>query len=197
MLLSRDAGFNSIVFLAGWVLGLLAVGVIVLAFGAASSADGGGASTASGIVRLGIGALFLLLAARSWRARPRGSRKPETPRWLSAVEDFSGPKSFGVAVLLSAVNPKNLGLTIAAASTIAAAGLTSDQEIGVFAIFLLIASSTVAAPVFCFSLATKRAPGQLERLKTWLIAHNNTVMAVLLLIIAAKLIGDGIGILSG
>ena len=51
MLFSRRAGTNSLVFLIGWLLGLAAVGAIVLAFGDVSSSDGG-ASTASGVVKL-------------------------------------------------------------------------------------------------------------------------------------------------
>ena len=56
-------------------------------------------------------------------------------------------KSFGVAVLLSAVNPKNLGLTIAAAASISAAGLSGGDEIIVLVVFVLIASLGVAIPV--------------------------------------------------
>ena len=196
MLLSREAGSNSLAFLAGWVVGLLAVGAIVLAFGSASSSESGEPSTASGIAKLGFGALFLALAVRNWRARPRPGQEAEMPGWLGAIDDFTGVKSFGLAFLLSAINPKNLGLTIAAASSIAAVSLDSGGEIGAFAIFLLIASATVAAPVFYYSLATKRAARGLSHLKTWLVANNNTVMAVLLLVIGAKLIGDGVGILS-
>ena len=196
MLFSRQAAKNSFVFLLGWVLGLTAVGAIVLIFGSASSSDGGGSSTASGIVRLAIGALFLLLAARSWRSRPKKGEQAETPSWMSAIDDFTAAKSFGVAILLSAVNPKNLGLTIAASSTIAAASLSSGQEIAVLAIFLLIASVTVAGPVIYYAIARERAQRGLNDLKAWLIDNNNTVMAVLMLVIGVKLVGDGIGILA-
>ncbi|MGI9557649.1 MAG: GAP family protein [Solirubrobacterales bacterium] len=196
MLLSRNADLNGLAFLAGWVVGLVAVGALVLAFGSASSSDTGEASQTSGIVRIVIGVVFVFLAVRQWRARPRRGKKAQTPGWLARVEDLNPFKSFGAAFLLAAVNPKNLGLTIAAASTIAAAGLTSQDEIGVFAIYLLVACSTIAAPVFYYLLAGERAERGLDNLKSWLITHNATVMAVLLLVIGAKLIGDGIGILS-
>ena len=44
MLLSDRAQLNSYSFLLGWVVGLIAVGVVVLAFAAASSADDGPSS---------------------------------------------------------------------------------------------------------------------------------------------------------
>ena len=196
MLFSRHAARNSLVFLLGWVIGLTAVGAIVLVFGSASSGDDGGASTASGIVKLAIGALFLLLAAHNWRSRPGKGEKAEAPKWMAAIDKFSAPKSFAFALLLSAVNPKNLGLTIAASSTIAAASLSSGQEIAVLAIFLLIASATVAGPAIYYALARERAQRGLDSLKVWLVDNNSTVMAILLLVIGAKLLGDGIGILA-
>jgi len=196
MLFSRRAGTNSLVFLIGWLLGLAAVGAIVLAFGDASSSDGG-ASTASGVAKLAIGLLFIGLAAGNWRKRPGEGEEPQMPGWMEAIDGFSAPKAFGVALALSAVNPKNLGLTVVAASTIAAADLSTGEEVGVFAIFLLIAGSTVAGPVAYYTFARDRAQVTLDRLKTWLIANNSVVMAVLLLVIGAKLVGDGISILSG
>ncbi len=196
MLFSRHAGKNSLVFLLGWLLGLTAVGAIVLIFGSVSSSDGGDPSTASGIVKLAIGALFVLLAVHAWRGRPKKGEQAKAPKWMSAIDDFTAAKSFGVAIVLSAANPKNLGLTIAAASSIAAASLSSGQEVAVLAIFLLIASVTVAGPVIYYALARERAQRGLDSLKTWLIENNSTVMAVLLLVIGVKLVGDGIGILT-
>jgi hypothetical protein len=61
----------------------------------------------------------------------------------------------------------------------------------------VIACATVAGPVIYYALARERAQRGLEGLKGWMIANNHTVMAVLLLVIGAKLLGDGISILSG
>jgi threonine/homoserine/homoserine lactone efflux protein len=196
MLLSRRAATNSLAFLGGWLLGLAAVGAIVLSLGDVFSSDGG-ASTTSGVVKLAIGALFVGMAARNWRNRPREGEEPQVPGWLEAIDDFTVPRSFGVALALSAVNPKNLGLTVAATSSIAAAELGGGEQAAVFALFLLIACSTVAGPVAYYAFDRDRAQGTLDRLKAWLIADDKVIMAVLLLVIGAKLLGDGISILSG
>ena len=47
-----------------------------------------------------------------------------------------------------------------------------------------------------YALARERAQRGLDSLKGWLIDNNSTVMAVLLLVIGVKLVGDGIGILT-
>ena len=119
------------------------------------------------------------------------------PRWMSTIDDFGAGKSGGLAFLLSAINPKNLALTIAAVSTIAGAGISTGEEIGVLAIYIAIASVTILLPVAMYLIMGQRAQESLESMKEWLIANNHTVVAIILLLLGAKLIGDGIGILSG
>ena len=196
MLFTPKARTNSVAFLFGWLLGLIVVGSIVLIAGDFAS-DDSGESTVSGVVKLGLGLLFLLLAVRNWRSRPRAGEDPQLPGWMAAIDDFGAGKSAGMAALLSGLNPKNLALTVAAAATIAGAGLTTGEEVGAFAVFVAIASVTVAAPVLVYLIMGERVEDGLNSLKGWLIANNNTVMAVLFVVFGAKLLGDGISILSG
>ena len=37
-----------------------------------------------------------------------------------------------------------------------------------------------------------RAPALLDRIKVWMVHHNAVIVSVLLLVIGAKMIGDGI-----
>ena len=196
MLFTPKARTNSVAFLLGWLLGLIVVGSIVLIAGDVAS-DDSGESTVSGVVKLVFGLLFLLLAVRSWRSRPKAGEDPEMPGWMAAIDGFGAVKSAGIAALLSGLNPKNLAPTAAGAATIAAAGLTTGEEIGAFAVFVTIASITVAAPVLVYLIMGDRVQGGLNTLKEWLVANNNTVMAVVLVVLGAKLLGDAISILSG
>ncbi len=50
----------------------------------------------------------------------------------------------------------------------------------------------MAVPVIIFFALGDRAGPILERLTTWMAQNNGVIMAVLLLIIGAKLIGDAI-----
>jgi hypothetical protein len=98
-------------------------------------------------------------------------------------------------MLLSAVNPKNLALTVGAAATIASAGLDSSDEYITLAVYVLIASVTIIAPVAFYLILGERADQPLSEAKTWLLQNNNTVMFVLLLVFGFKLIGDGLAVL--
>jgi hypothetical protein len=194
MLFSKAAKVNSISFLAGWIIGLLGAGMIVLAIGISSS--DGAPSTASGWIKIAIGALFLALGVKQWKGRPKKGETAAVPGWMSSIDDFTAAKAFGVGVLLSGVNPKNLGLTIAAAATIGGSGLSSGDEIIVMVVFVLIASLTVAAPVILNLVMGSKATQTLTEMKEWLTDNNATVMAVLFVVLGAKVLGAGISIVA-
>ena len=64
-----------------------------------------------------------------------------------------------------------------------------------FEAFALVASLGVAAPVVIYLAMGPRAPKLLDEIKTWMIHNNAVIVGVLLLVIGAKLLGDGISAL--
>jgi hypothetical protein len=194
MLFSGAAARNSLAFMTGWLIGLVGAGSIVLAIGVDAS-DGGEADT-GGIAKIVIGALFLVLGVKQWRSRPRAGEEPQMPGWMEAIDSFSAGKALGMGVLLSAINPKNLGLTIAATASISGAGLTGGEEFVVLIVFVVIASTTIILPVVGFLAARERVTPALDELKDWLTQNNNAVMAVLFTVLGAKVLGDGLAIVG-
>ncbi|MCB0893780.1 MAG: GAP family protein, partial [Nocardioidaceae bacterium] len=105
-------------------------------------------------------------------------------------------KAAGLAVLLAAVNPKNLLLCVSGGAAIAtAAAGDGSAAVVAAAVFAVVATVGVAAPVVVYLTAGDRAEEVLAELKTWMVQHNAVIMAVLLLVIGAKLVGDGISVL--
>ena len=145
---------------------------------------------------LPIVAMILLLALRQWRARPAEGAEPEMPRWMASLDRLRPGGALGLGALLSAVNPKNGGLTIAAAATIAGAGLPGGDQAVVLAVFVLIGSLGVLAPLVVYLVPGENAARTLDTWRTWAATHNAAVMAVLFLIFGFKLVGDGIAVLS-
>jgi threonine/homoserine/homoserine lactone efflux protein len=194
MLFSKAAKLNSLSFLAGWIIGLLVAGTIVLASGVTTS--DGAPSTASGWIKVLIGALFVALGVKQWTSRPAPGETASVPAWMAKIDGFTAAKAFGVGVLLSAVNPKNLGLTIAAAATIGGSGLSTSDEYVLMVLFVAVASSTVAVPVILNLILGSRAAATLTTMKEWLTANNATVMSVLLVVLGANVLGAGVSILA-
>jgi threonine/homoserine/homoserine lactone efflux protein len=197
MLVSARAQVNGLAFIVGWLLGLAVVGTIVLLVaGPANANDDGEPATWVGILELLLGLLLLRIALRQWRGRPHDGDEPPTPKWMGAIEQFSPAKALGAGAALAGANPKNLLLAVAAAAAIAQTGIPGGEQAAAYVVFALIGTIGVAAPVVIYFAMGDRAGPILDRLKAWMASHNAVIMAVLCLVIGAKLIGDGIAGLS-
>jgi len=198
MLFTGRARQNGLAFLVGWILGVLLAGTILILIAQSQDLSSAGQpSDTSSWIKLILGVLLLLGAIRQWRARPAPGVEPVMPKWMQKVDTMKPGAAFGLAVLLSAVNPKNLLLIAAAAAAIAEENLSSADTVVVYGVFTLIASCTVAIPVLGYLFLGAKAQPALDRTKAWLIANSTAVMAVLLLVIGVTLLGDGISGLSG
>jgi threonine/homoserine/homoserine lactone efflux protein len=198
MLATPRGGANGPSFVLGWVVGLAAAGTLVLLVsGGAGASDGGGPATWVSVVKLVLGLALVALAVRQWRGRPRGDDVAELPAWMRTIDTFTPVKSVGLGLLLSAANPKNLLITVAAAAAIAQTGTTAGGEAVALAVFVLLGTVGPGLPLGIYLALGTRSRAVLEGLRTWLAAHNAAIMAVLLVVIGAKLVGDGIAGLAG
>ncbi len=193
MLFSTRARANGPAFLFGWVVALAAVSTIVYVV----SHDGNVAtsSTAADSVSWGkivLGVVFLLLARRNWRNRPAPGAEPTMPKWMAHVDSFSPLQAAGLGVVLAAVNPKNLILTMGSAAGLAQLGLSTSDAIVAIAVFVLLASVSIAGPVLYALAGGERARASLDSAKVWLGAHNAAVMAALFLVFGVDLIAKGL-----
>jgi len=198
MLATPRGRANGLAFLAGWVLGIAVLGAIVLLVaGGASASKHGAPATWVSVVKIVLGVLLVVLAVREWRGRPRGDTQPRLPSWMKAVDTFTPIRSAALGVGLSAVQPKNGLLVVGAAAAIAQTGASAASQAVALAVFIVIATLGVGAPVAVYYFAGERATMILGELHDWMARENATIMAVICLIIGAKLIGDAISALAG
>jgi len=195
MLFSQRARVNGPAFLAGWVIALAVVSTVVYVLAhdgnVAATSSTASDSVAWGTIALGVA--LLALARRNWRKRPAAGEEATMPKWLATVESVSPVKAFGLGVALAAVNPKNLILTAGAAAGLAQVpGLSTTDAIVAIAVFVVIASLTIAGPVLYSLFGGERAKASLDSAKTWLTANNAAVMAVLFLVFGVDLIAKGL-----
>lgn len=192
MLATPRARSNGPAFLAGWVAGLATLGTIVLLIsGGADAAEGGPADWVN-FLKLALGVVLLWLALKQWRGRPRAGEEPELPNWMRSVDHFTAGRAASLGVALAAVNPKNLVLVVGAAATIAQTGAAAGKQAIALALFILIGSIGTGLPILLYFALGERSKRVLDELKGWMAHNNGTIMAVICLLIGAKLIGDGI-----
>ena len=193
MLGTPRARANGPAFVLGWIVGLAVVGTIVLVVaGGADASENDEPADWVGWLKIVLGVLLALVAVRQWRGRPRAGEEAAMPKWMRAIDRFTPGRSMAIAVALSAINPKNLLLTVGAAAAIAQTGVSTGDQAIALAVFVLVGTLGPGAPVAIYFALGDRATRILDELKTWMAAHNSAIMAVLCLVIGAKLIGDGI-----
>lgn len=197
MLATPRAGTNGPAFIAGWVAGLAGVGTVVLlvSSGADASDQGAPADWVSWL-KLVLGALLVLVALKQWRGRPRAGAEPEMPKWMATIDRFTAGRAAAFGVLLSALNPKNLLLVVGAAAAIAQTGASSGSQAVALAVFVVLGTLGTGAPVAIYFALGERSKPILDELRSFMGHNNAAIMAVLCLVIGAKLIGDAISGLS-
>lgn len=174
-------------FLLGWVAGLVAVSVVVVLV------LGGGEDDQTGVnwFKVAIGVVFLLMAAMQWKKRPTDGEELVTPSWMTTITAASPGRAAVIGATLSAANPKNLALTLAASASIAEAGLSRVDTVIAVAAFVALGSVAVAGAVLSYLISPGRAARPLEAVRQFMAQNNAVIMMVVLLLLGAKLLGDG------
>jgi hypothetical protein len=196
MLIAPGGRAKATLFALGGFLGMVVAGVLLANAGGVAEPKGE-PTTLSSAIRLGIGILLLVLAAKQWQSRPRPGDTPETPRFLTVLGNASPLMAFGLGVVMMAVKPKNLAILVAAGISFAEAGLTGNGLIPGVVIFSLFAASTLLLPVLFALILGEKADAALTSIGDWLAWNNAAIMFVLFLIIGLMLLGKGLGGLLG
>jgi hypothetical protein len=193
MLTTPRARANGPAFVLGWLVGLGVVGAVVLALaGPGGASEQGQPATWVSWLKLLLGLGLLLVAVRQFRGRPRGDEEAPLPKWMGAIDRFAPGQALGGGAALAAANPKNLLLAVGAAAAIAQLGIPGGQQAVAYAVFAVIGTLGVGAPVVLYFATGTRSAELLGRLKDWMAHNNAVIMAVLCLVIGVKLVGDAL-----
>ncbi len=166
---------TSIVYVVTWVLGLTVATLVFVAL-ARFLQDARGDGSWGTYLRIVAGLALLVMAVRMWQGRDA----KQTPAWLTSLME-SGPKqAVRYGVLMSAANPKELLMALAAGLTVAAAGVSPAQATVSLAVFVAVGAASVVAPLVVFLLGGQSTLRALSRAREWLQRNNAAVAAVVL-----------------
>ncbi len=76
---------------------------------------------------------------------------------------------------------------------VSSSGIAGPQQVLVVAIYVVLASLGVAAPIGAMLVLGDRSESVLDGWKAWLTRHSAAMMAVIYLLLGAVLIGKGVG----
>lgn len=192
ILSSRHGRRNGPLFAAGWVAGLAIVAaLVVVVFGGADDPDST-SSTIADWVRVVAGAGLVVIGVRMWWTRPRAGDDVEPPGWMASLEGATAWSSLLLGLVLAGANPKHFVLTASAATSIVEAGVHGAQLAVAVAVFVLLGSCVVVGLTIVHLVGGRRAASFLDVVRQFMVANSATIMVIVLLVLGANVLGDGL-----
>lgn len=182
----RPAG---LAFLAGWVLGLVALTAVFVGasdlLGDLQHAPPRWASW----LRVVLGSALIAFGVFSWLTRHRHTK---TPGWLRSFSKLTPVRAGLTGAALVVIRPEVLIMCAVAGLAIGTGGLSVAAALIDGAVFVIVSASSVAIPILGYVGAGDRLDDALERLKDWMEENHGAMMAVILVVIGLIVLYNGI-----
>jgi len=172
ILASKSSVHKGAFFVAGWFLSLaVVVAVTVLATGNNPPKQNTAPSLASLAVKIALGAVLLVIAARRYRrmGQPRKPKNP--PKWQAGVDSMSPWYAMALAPLT-----QPWGMIAAGAATVVAAKLSSWEDYLSLVYFCLLASASYLLMEIYGAVRPQQTQDFLQRLRLWIDTHTDQLI---------------------
>jgi hypothetical protein len=177
---------TGLVFLTGWITGLLLLVILpsLIIMEGLRRLMGASAWLPAWAWFL-LGGTFLASAALSLQNRTRELDLSHEPRWASLIANGSGGRIFGVGATLSLASLRNVVLLAAAVALISNASLGLSGVLVAAGVFLLASSLGVLTPLLVYLFGGPGAATRLESGGLWL--QRNLVWVKIIVLAAVGL----------
>lgn len=192
LLMTPKAKRNAPFFLVGWILGILAIGALIILLPKVVSYEGVLIDTPDS-VKIIFGILVLVAIYPIWSRRPKQGAPIKIPKIFVSIDKFGVKRSFFLGFMLSGVNIKNMALTSSGAAHIRTSSL--DDNFTAFlalTIFSIIGSFSILLPTSIYFLSTEKMDRLFLNWRNWLIINKSNIIIVILLIFGSILIYSGL-----
>jgi len=205
LLLGAGGRLKSALFGLGWFVAiavLTTIAVVIVEAGEQVSEEA--AEAGVDIVQLVFAALFLVLAALTWRKRPRPGDEtarseedePAKPSLISRLDGLSAVAAFGVGVVQGLVVIKNIPLALSAGAVFGEAMLTGADAVVAVIVFALVATLGVLVPLAVALVGGARLNPALQSARDWFETNMSGITLAVLLVLGGLFLGQGLGLLD-
>lgn len=174
---------NSLLFLLGFTLTLLAIGVTVATV--LRSAGSGGTGKIDGYADIVLGVILLALIPLSLKRKARATG--DAPE-----EHLKASSAFYRGIIAMLINTSTLVLYIAGVHEISAAKLSAADDVLAFAILTLVTLVTLIVPIAIYFVFPRKSEQILSKLSAWLFKHMKEIGVAVLLVFGVFLLIKGI-----
>ena len=150
--------------------------------------------TALAVALSPIPVVAVVIIVGSARARTSGpDEEPTMPSWMATLDGAAAGRAVGSGAALAGANPKNIALVLAAATTIAQAGLDRGEAVLAVSGFVAIGSVTVVGAVLLALFGGRHGAAALGSVREFMAAHNAPIMVVVLVLLGGNSSATGSG----
>lgn len=188
---SPHARAASVAFLVSRFL-VVALVAGVVAFAAELLPEFDDSSLLLAVLRILVGLALMVWAVVKVLKRPKRGDDVDMPGWMASIENSTVPSAARLGLLLSVANVKELAFGFGAGLTMASADLAVGPTILIAVLYALVACLALLVVIVAFLVAEQRVRGPLDSARGWLVRNNSVLIAGVLLIIGAILLGEGV-----
>jgi hypothetical protein len=177
---------NAWSFTAGWMVSITTVGLLTAWLLQRNEQTSSGSSSGSAVIHLLLGAALLIGGIVAWRKR-HDPRRSGPPKWLRRIDGVQPFVAFGLGLFLP-----TWALIAPVVDQITGAGFTRGEAIGVFAVFVVVASLGLLLPTIVYTVRREWAASMLSAWRAWLLENAGAVVAVLLIVLGVLFLVRGV-----
>lgn len=185
---------KGLAYLSGWLAGLatLVLTILLLISGLDFSRWTMSAQLTPWIIVF-VGVVMLIMAYVQWHQRPPPDTESHLLEWLRTIPQATAFTALGAGLFFGLFSLKNLLLSAATAVVIGEANLGLGGRMTLVLIFVVVATIGIAVPSYVLLTQGDRARAILIDWECKLSVHYVTISCIVLIIIAAQLLGVGLG----
>lgn len=197
LLLAERGRSKATLFALGWMSTIIAITfVALLVVDAVDEPDTDATEDGVNLVQILFGLAFWALAWKSWRSRPEPGGESKQARMLAKIGAVSPLGAFGFGLLQGVVVIKNIPLALAGGARLGEAHLAAGQAAIALILFGVFASAGMIVLVAAAVVGGSRLDEPIESIQRWLEDNLTVIGVVVLVVIGAVLLGNGIAVLG-
>lgn len=177
LLLISDRGWRSgLGYMLGYTSAYTVIGLAIIVFGFNAGGDGGSErGLFVPVLFIVLGMLLLWVTQRNVHAPNTDSNNETSPRLFNIVDKATPLKAFGVGLLVSVINFKNLAIFLSAISVVHLSSLDLSLKIASAVMVAFVFCLSVIVPVLIYVLFPHRANETLNWIKQTIETHSRAI----------------------
>ncbi len=193
LLMTKNGITRALGYFLGYYLSYTIMGIIIVVIGAqVAESTLEFIQVVISVAFIILGMLLIFVGLRNYRAPQRGDNNREENRFIKMMTTVTARKAFGLGVIVTLINFKNLSLFLAAISVVALSDMAVSMKVGMAMLVAIIFCFSVSFPIIVFLVFPTQREAILQRIRHFLNVRSRQISIYLPLAFGIILMGVGL-----